>query len=247
MDRIRSFCKIKFDKDSVQEMDILDSFLAVAYYFFYMLLIFLFGLFMYEASIYKHWSKFFNNKEMYKFMFYIPITIISILPIILSVHFRKQKVSTLGIVKNNLFKSILFGIIFSLPFIAPKIITGVVNNHMVASIENLIWKFLYFLICIAFVEEIAFRGFIQSRIRGIIKNKWLSIVLVGVMFGSMHIPFQMLQSNLSFIQFLKKDLVHLIVTVILHIYFVFIYKKTNNIIAPTITHTLINLSSHIFI
>jgi hypothetical protein len=112
--------------------------------------------------------------------------------------------------------------------------------------EDALWTFLYFLICIAFVDELTFRGFIQTRIRGIIKNKWLSIIIVGLMFAIMHIPFQMLKAKLPLIPFIQMDLGHLISTSILHIYFVYIYTRHNNIIAPTIAHALVGFVPYIF-
>lgn len=75
-----------------------------------------------------------------------------------------------------------------------------------------------------------FRGFIQTRIRGIIKNKWLSIVGVGVMFATMHIPFQMLKENISIIEYIQQYYKFLIFASILHIYSVYIYTIQDIII-----------------
>lgn len=227
------------------EFNLLDGLLAIGYFFFYMILLFLFGLLMFKTDIYSRFN-FFENKNLNKFIFYIPISLITILPIIVIMYLRKQSLASIGIKKKNILKSIFLGILFALPFALPTIIIGINKGYEFANIVVMIWEFLYYLLCIGFVEELVFRGFIQTRIRGLIKNKWLGIVIVGLMFGLMHIPFQMLKANMSILQFIQQDIFHLITTMILHIYFVYIYTRDENIVAPTLTHTLINFIPYIF-
>jgi len=246
MGNIKNLLKAEFNEEDIQAMKPLDGILALLYYLYYMILLYCFGLIMFNTDLYIRWGKYFGNMVMYKFIFYIPITVLSILPAILITYFRKQSLSSLGIRKTKVMKSIILGIIFGLPFLIPNIISGILSNHNFRDIESLTWEFLYFLICIGLVEEIIFRGFIQTRIKGIIKNKWLSIFVVGLMFSILHIPFQMMQTNLPLIQFIMYDMVHLIITIILHVYFVYIYTRDNNIIAPVITHTIINFSNYLF-
>lgn len=246
MEILKKMFKVEFNEDYIAEMKLLDGVLAILYFFFYMVLIFLFGLLMFKIDIYSNFN-YLENENMYQFIFYIPISIVSILPIIVVTYLRKQSFSSLGIESNNILKSIFLGILFALPFALPTIISGINQGYRIADIEDIIWKFLFYLICIGFVEELAFRGFIQIRIRGLIKNKWLSIVIVGLMFGSMHIPFQMLRADMPIFQFIQQDLIHLITTMVIHIYLVYIYTRHNNIIAPTITHTIMNFIPYIFI
>lgn len=93
------------------------------------------------------------------------------------------------------------------------------------------------MIDIALVEEIIFRGFIQQRLKGLIKNKYVNLLVVAFVFGSIHIPFILAQSNLTFIQVF----VSVIPKMVMHIYFVGIYKAGNNsVISSTITHGINN-------
>ncbi len=229
-----------------EEFDLFDGLLSIAYFLFYMIILFLFGLLIFKTDIFTRFN-YFENRNLNRFIFYIPISLITILPAIVIAFLRRQGLASIGIKKNNMLKSILLGILFAIPLILPTIFIGISKGYDFANIEDIIWEFLYYLLCIGFVEELVFRGFIQTRIRGLIKNKKLSVVIVGLMFGFLHIPFQMLKANMSILQFIQQDIVHLITTVILHIYFVYIYERDDNIIAPTITHTLINFISHIFI
>ncbi|MDU2491743.1 MAG: CPBP family intramembrane glutamic endopeptidase [Clostridium celatum] len=100
-----------------------------------------------------------------------------------------------------------------------------------------IWNFLYMLIEIALVEEIIFRGFLQQRLKGLIKNKYVNLLVVAFVFGSIHIPFILAQSNLTFFQVF----ILVIPKMIMHIYFVGIYKAGNNsVLSATIAHGVNN-------
>lgn len=81
----------------------------------------------------------------------------------------------------------------------------------------------------------------------VVKGKWLSIIIVGIMFGLIHIPFQMFRSNMPLTQFIVNDSVHLITTCVIHIYLVYLYTRDNNILSSTVAHTLINFIPSIFI
>lgn len=228
------------------EMNRLDGLLAIGFYFFNILILFLFGLVMFRTDLYSRFNVF-ENANLNLLVFYIPISLVTIFPIIIILYLRKQSLASLGIKKSKTVKSIFLGILFALPFTLPTLIYGIYNQYNVANMGDLIWRFFYFLFCIGFVEELAFRGFIQTRIRGIIKNQRLSIIVVGVMFGVMHIPFQMLLANMSPIQFVLYDIKHLMITMLVHGYLVFIYSRDNNIVAPTITHTLMDLIGNVFV
>ena len=93
------------------------------------------------------------------------------------------------------------------------------------------------LIEIALVEEIIFRAFIQQRLNGLIRNKYINLLVVAFVFGSVHIPFMLAQSNLTFVQVF----ISVIPKMVMHIYFVGIYKAGNNsVLSATIVHGVNN-------
>ncbi len=236
---INRLFSVNFDNET--KMSKLDGILAIIYYLYYNIIIYLFGLIFLKTDLPYKFSIYFSNKFLYKFIFYIPISILSILPIIIILWYRKQKFKTIGIKFNKLLQSLLIGVIGGIPFILPYILGFFKHNkHFQYNPFDTFWYFLYFFICIALVEEISFRGFIQTRIQGLIKNKWLSIFVVGIMFGFMHIPFQMIKANMSFIEFVSLDKYHLITTALIHVYLVYLYTRNNNILSSTISHTLID-------
>ncbi|NMB07323.1 MAG: hypothetical protein GX981_02905 [Tissierellia bacterium] len=74
MEKVKSIFKIKFEED-IQNMQLLDGVFALLFYLYYMILIFCFGLIVFNIDIYVNWGNNFINSSMYRFIFYIPITI----------------------------------------------------------------------------------------------------------------------------------------------------------------------------
>ncbi len=246
--RLKQLFTVNFDEEVKESIGKRDGVYSLIYFVYYMIVIFLFGLLIFKTKIYEGLGSHFSSRTFYRFLFYIPDTAINIFPIFLILKLRKQSLRSIGIKSENIVKSIIIGIIGSIPFSIPNIVGAISSGKTInPNIADGFWTFLYFLICIAFAEELVFRGFLQTRLQGLIKSKWLSIIVVGILFGLMHIPFQMIKANMSLLDFLKYDLRHLITTCFIHIYFVYLYTRHNNILAPTIAHTIMNFSFDIFV
>ena len=168
------------------------------------------------------------------------------MPIFVWIKIRNQSLKSLGIRKDKILKSILLGILFAIPFITLPIIRAAHLNMHIINSNHLLWSFLYYLLAIGFVEELIFRAFIQTRIQGLIKTKWISILVVAIMFSSMHIPFQMLKSTIPIYKFVPMYSISLIYQSFMHLYLLYLYKKDNNIISVSITHLLLNFIPSIF-
>jgi len=246
--QVKQLCRVKFDEEAKETFTKKDGITSLIYFVFYMILMVLFGLLIFKTQIYKSLGSYFSDEAFFRLIFYLPYVIISVLPIFVIMKLRKQSIKSVGIKSENIGKSILTGLVGAVPFsvlqIASQISSGKTLNP---NVSEALWTFLYFLICIAFAEELVFRGFLQTRLQSLIKSKWLSIAVVGILFGLMHIPFQMLQANMSLVDFILYDLSHLIMTCIIHIYMVYLYTRDNNIIAPTLAHAIMNFSYAIFI
>ena len=213
-----------------------------------MIILLLFGLLISNTEIYINLESHFSSGAFFRFLFYIPYTLMIILPIFMMLKFQNQSIRTVGIKTDKVLKSIFIGVIGSIPFAILNMIGPISSGKVInPNILDGLWTFLYFLICIAFTEELVFRGFLQTRIQKIIKNKWIGIIVVGIFVGLMHVPFQMIMANMSFVDFLVHDMWHLITTSLIHIYLVFLYTRDNNILAPTIAHAIMNFSYAVFI
>jgi len=246
--RVKQLFKINFDEEVKESIGKGDGAYSLIYFVYYMIVIFLFGLLMFKTQIYENLGSYFSSKPFFRFLFYIPDTIINIFPIFLILKLRNQSIRSVGIKSENVVKSIIIGIIGSIPFSVPNIIGAISSGKTInPDMGFWFWSFMYYLICIAFAEELVFRGFLQTRIQGLIKNKWLGIIVVGLLFGIMHIPYQMIKANMSLLEFVKNDLQHLTTTCFIHIYLVYLYTRHNNIIAPTVAHAIMNFSYSIFV
>ncbi|MDF2923480.1 MAG: hypothetical protein K0R57_2394 [Paenibacillaceae bacterium] len=239
MDVIKKQFKIVFDPQTEKALDKKDGWYAIAYFLYLMIFIYLLGLFMFKTSYINDLSRHFDNKYLFKNMLYFPIALLQILPVFLILYLRKQPVWTMGLTLRRLIPSIVIGIIACLPLNLTKLFNYIDHSngfHLKGS--EAFYNLVYFLVFIAFVEELIFRGFIQARVLRLVSNKYLAILIVAVMFSVMHIPFQMIKAQMGLIEFIAYDWPHLLITGLMHIYFVYIYTRTNNLVAPSIAHGL---------
>ncbi|MDO5779367.1 MAG: CPBP family intramembrane metalloprotease [Clostridium sp.] len=176
----------------------------------------------------------FENKMFAKVIFYIPLDIIELFPIFIILKYRNQSLKSIGINKNKILKQIIIGISLYLPlFLLNWKSTKILNVESMS-----IWNFMYMLMEIAFVEEVIFRGYIQQRLRGLIKNRYINLFVVAFMFGIIHLPFTLIKfDNVTFNDVVLSTAPRMIK----HIYFVGVFKAgDNSILSSTITHAMNN-------
>ncbi|MDU4884732.1 CPBP family intramembrane glutamic endopeptidase [uncultured Clostridium sp.] len=192
---------------------------------------------VFDLVLWDKFASYFNNRLFARFLFHIPLSLFQILPIFIILKYRKQSLKSIGFNKVKILKQISIGIILYIPLYLLLLILNWVQGINFNLDSMSIWNFLYMLIEIALVEEIIFRGFLQQRLKGLIKNKYVNLLVVAFVFGSIHIPFILAQSNLTFFQVF----ISVIPKMIMHIYFVGIYKAGNNsVLSATIAHGVNN-------
>ena len=192
---------------------------------------------VFDLALWDKFASYFNNRLFARFLFHIPLSLFQIFPIFIILKYRKQSLKSIGFNKTQILKQIIIGIILYIPLYLLSLILNLVPSINLKLDSMSIWSFLYMLIEIALVEEIIFRGFLQQRLKGLIKNKYVNLLIVAFIFGSIHIPFILAQSNLTFVQVF----ISIIPKMIMHIYFVGIYKAGNNsVLSATIAHGVNN-------
>ena len=192
---------------------------------------------VFDLALWDKFASYFNNRLFARFLFHIPLSLFQIFPIFIILKYRKQSLKSIGFNKTQILKQIIIGIILYIPLYLLSLILNLVPSINLKLDSMSIWSFLYMLIEIALVEEIIFRGFLQQRLKGLIKNKYINLLIVAFIFGSMHIPFILAQSNLTFVQVF----ILVVPKMIMHIYFVGIYKAGNNsVLSATIAHGVNN-------
>ncbi|KUO63126.1 MAG: hypothetical protein APF84_11415 [Gracilibacter sp. BRH_c7a] len=225
---------ISIDKEyekTVRRYDCKDGILAIASYILIMLLYYVMGMVYAKHNLY---LGYYANFFMATFC-------------IFCVLFRKQSLRSIGFQKENSSKSLLLGLILSSVILIITLTSGIVGGYQFDTVSRLIQKLGYYFFVIALVEEIIFRGFIQTRIYGITKNSVVAIIVVGFMFMTMHIPFQMGVAKMGLLTFIVNNYVGLLFTFVWHLVFNFLYSKYNSIVAPTVFHAIMDWCNVIFI
>ena len=120
--------------------------------------------------------------------------LIALVPIILMC-LSKQRPESIGFTKEKKGLQVVIGIvsglvIASLYFLVPYFMGfgAIVDN---GSRYTRLWQFsfelVYFIVAVGAVEEIVFRGFVYSQIKGIFSNEWVAIIGSSILFGLFHI------------------------------------------------------------
>lgn len=161
---------------------------------------------------------------------------------------RKQKIKSLGITFRKAKQAVVLGSVLGICIVLfNNVIPAMMSGLHFTQISKLPYNVFYYLVIIAFAEEIAFRGFIQTRVYGLIKKDSVAVIIVGIMFSLMHIPFQMALTDSNILEFIGGNAVWLILLFFWHILFNFLHRKYNNIFTNTIFHGFMDLGNSLFI
>lgn len=170
------------------------------------------------------------------------LTSLFIVIIIISVTLiRKQSLSHIGITKNHIgitknnsmlvfaLLSIYFGIFF---------IKG--DFSLIG-----IYKCFYYLIVVAFSEELIFRGYLFTSLDRELPI-YLSVIISGMMWGAMHAFIPIIINNYSVIGSLNAICSELGGGILAGGLFILIYKKSKSLIIPIMIHAILDFVSVLF-
>lgn len=202
------------------------------------LVLFVITIIMYSTLglLYKNNSFVKENIKMFGIIFNIILVIITIL----FVKFNKQKLYTIGL-KGNWKLSIILGIILSAFYFYSNCLSHLLEGEKLISINKILFLMIYFFV-VSVCEEFVFRGYINTRLNGLIKNKYVVLCITGILFVVMHFPYRMIAANMSLSDF---DIGWLINLLIFHLVMSFIYMKTNSIFGSIIPHWISDLAYEI--
>lgn len=202
------------------------------------LLLFAIMIIMYAfiGFLYKNNSFVKENIKILGCLLNLLLTIITIL----FVKLRKQNLDSIGL-KGKWKKSIIMGGILALFYFYCNCLDHLIHGEKLISITSILFLIIYFLL-VAVCEEFIFRGYIGTRLNGLIKNKYIVIIITGLLFVVMHFPYRMIAANMSLSDF---DIGWLINLFTFHIIMNFIYLKTNSIYGSIIPHWISDLAYEI--
>lgn len=170
--------------------------------------------------------------------------VLLILITILFVKLRRQSLDTIGIYKGKWKKSCCIGMILAGILFFNNCGSYLLQGKELIHIRSIFAYVIYFF-CVSLCEEIAFRGYISTRIYGIIKTQWIAIMVTGLLFIIMHFPYRMIVYGMSLKELTINNMFWLIDLFVTHIVLNFIYTKTNSLYGAIIPHWISNLASNI--
>ena len=136
-------------------------------------------------------------------------------------------------------KDILIGVLMIIPIFVLAVPIGLSTDFLRFSPSNSFQPFeiaAYFIgifLTIAIPEELFSRAVLQNGLERLFKQHWIGWVLASMAFGLMH------WNNASS---LREKLIYCVLASIAGFFYGWAYKKSgNNILAPVITHTLVDL------
>ena len=71
----------RFEEGVIKATDKKDGIYSILFFAYYMIVIFLFGMLVFNTNIYQSLSTNFSSKTFFRFLFYVPNVIVTILPI----------------------------------------------------------------------------------------------------------------------------------------------------------------------
>ncbi len=220
-------------RENLKNFNTIDGIKAISLYIIYILILFVQG-FTYTTNL----SLDILNKL--QIIFPLFILIIGIMFIVLS----KDKLYTVGLNKTKLLPSLLIGVILSIILIiGMAIYFRVVENVSVGITYPTLGTFWIFVIA-AIQEEIIFRGYIQTRLTGIINEPIICSFFTALLFLVMHYPTRWVVGGFSFNSL---SLYYVINLIVLHFVCDFVYKKTNCLWGAIILHFLYNVGQSMLV
>lgn len=153
---------------------------------------------------------------------------------VLIVIIKDKSIINLGFTRKKIKWNALFaGIIITVTIIFAFLFTDRSANIIIKAV-------FYYLIFIAFQEEIIFRGFIQNYLFGLNTNWKITYIIGAVMFALIHLPFQMFVNDMVSFSYVIVAMPQLVFTFLFHLLMCFITYKRNDILIPTALHFAID-------
>lgn len=209
-----------------------DGIIAVVFYVLFMAAYYLTGVVKAEYSLYLG----------------VPVNLLLAALCVGIVLVRKQKLSSVGITAARLKKSLITGCILGVLFVLiGTVLPAVFSGSSLNSVQKIFYNLFYYFVAIAWVEEVVFRGFIQTRLYGIVKNDAAAVIVGALMFSAMHIPYQMAAANTNLIDFILANYIWLLLLIGWHIVFNFLYRKYDTVWTGTVFHGFLDWGGSLFL
>ena len=160
------------------------------------------------------------------------------------VKLRKQSLDTIGLLKGKWKSSLAIGVILASFLFYNNCLSHVIAGSSLVSIQKIVTLFVYYFF-VSVCEEVVFRGYIGTRICGLVKKRWLAVCVTGILFIVMHFPYRMIAYGMTLSDLTIHHPGWMADLFITHVVFQFIYLKTNSLYGAMIPHWMSNLAHQI--
>lgn len=152
-------------------------------------------------------------------------------------HYNKQKIDSVGINTDKIKNSIILGVIGGIFLLVIQTVLFKAQGKSISFTEPLLINWIIFFFA-ALEEEIIFRGYIQTRLSGLIRNQWIIGIINSVLFLSIHYPVKWVVTGKLYFDVLPVE--YVISLLALHFFCDAVYKRTNCLWGSVILHIIYN-------
>ncbi len=154
---------------------------------------------------------------------------------------KKQGGETVGLKKGNIKLSLIMGIVLAIILFFCNCLSDIIfEGQVFVSFKTILIYIIYFF-TVGLCEEVIFRGYILTRLYGMVRNVFIDILLSGVFFVLMHFPFRMIAYNMSFFE-LVSNVPYMIDLFVTSLVLSFIRVKSDSLYGAIIPHWISDLS-----
>lgn len=165
---------------------------------------------------------------------------------ILFVKIKKQNLSSIGLFQGKWKQSCIIGSILAAILFFNNCLSHVIGGASFISLDDIFQLTIYYLI-VALCEEIVFRGYISTRLYGLIENQYLVIIVSGILFVLMHFPYRMIAFEMTLSDLTIYNMGWILDLFITHVILSIIFLKTDSLYGAIIPHWMSNLAYNLII
>lgn len=183
----------------------------------------------------------------YRFLFQLPEPVeelfikpvVWLIPVFYLLRKEKENIGSLGITLKNLFPAIYYALGLGAFFVMEALVINFIKYagkfNLGANIGEL--PFLTSLglsFATAISEELAFRGYVFTRVSSFLKNEIYANLVTSFFWALIHVPITIFVWKLD----LSASLIYLFLTTLFGVGSAFVYARTRNILSPILLHVL---------
>lgn len=158
---------------------------------------------------------------------------------------ERKSFASIGLTKKRLIRDTIIGLVIGVVFSAEIVISKSLNHTLLFNKHDFIFTALTvnFLESFAtgFVEEIVFRGYIQTRLSQLYKDTITPIVITSLLFVFSHFPLIIFVLHYS----VRNILAYSVLLFVLGMFNGFVFMRTKSLTAPIIMHTIWDFVTYI--